>query len=340
MKGSPLHSQLPDRGRIPHYAIDSRLPSQNQKQALAGSYGTPGHANQYLTEDDAPATPEAGRITRLDSAGTLALPALPTLDALPLGPAPSSLIHQLTGITMFQFTPDAVDYIFDTAIFTLRWANTGIVSALNVNQAATLLGPYVFFNGIDEAIYCTDLTTNHYHMHATHNNVVVVIGRLDPGPAGTDVLISKWNAVSGDKEFRLAYDAATAKMQWVQNATSSYSANYLAEASYTAGNWFCAICSCCTGRKNKLALWQEGSALDDLAFNLATDTLPSLHNATAARTVIAAQDAGTGFTNWYQGDIALVFYKRLANSSTAWWDSITSLKQFVRLIMPYYCTVS
>ena len=63
------HSTLPDAGRIAHHIIDSQLPSSGEKSALEGSLNTPNTSNRYVTQDDAPTTPAASRILRLNSAG-------------------------------------------------------------------------------------------------------------------------------------------------------------------------------------------------------------------------------------------------------------------------------
>ncbi len=70
-----LHSGLPDAGVLGHALIDALLPTVGEKAALAGSYGTPGPDTPYLTAADAPTTPSAGRVVRLDGDGDLNLPA-------------------------------------------------------------------------------------------------------------------------------------------------------------------------------------------------------------------------------------------------------------------------
>ena len=67
------HSMLPDGGRTPHIVIDSHLPSAGQKDALEGSLNTPNASNRYVTQDDAPTTPTASRILRLNAAGIASL---------------------------------------------------------------------------------------------------------------------------------------------------------------------------------------------------------------------------------------------------------------------------
>jgi hypothetical protein len=69
------HEDLPDVGIHTHGEIDRLLPAQAEKDALLGSFGTPGYTNRYLTNGDAPAAPAASRLVRLDGAGILALPA-------------------------------------------------------------------------------------------------------------------------------------------------------------------------------------------------------------------------------------------------------------------------
>lgn len=45
------HAELPDVGLASHTAIDLQLPATNEKEALAGSPGTPSTSNPYLTAD-------------------------------------------------------------------------------------------------------------------------------------------------------------------------------------------------------------------------------------------------------------------------------------------------
>jgi hypothetical protein len=74
-RGDGLHSDLSDAGVLGHAVIDALLPDAGEKGALAGSYGSPGPANAFVTAADAPATPAPSRIVRLDGDGDLNLPA-------------------------------------------------------------------------------------------------------------------------------------------------------------------------------------------------------------------------------------------------------------------------
>ena len=45
------HANLPDAGQHSHFDIDLQLPEPNEKDALAGTVGTPSAANEYVTAD-------------------------------------------------------------------------------------------------------------------------------------------------------------------------------------------------------------------------------------------------------------------------------------------------
>lgn len=51
---------------------DSRFPTSGQKSALAGTSGTPGTGNKYITQDDVSATSSASKVPRLGAGGLLA----------------------------------------------------------------------------------------------------------------------------------------------------------------------------------------------------------------------------------------------------------------------------
>lgn len=50
---------------------DSRFPTSGQKSALAGSSGTPGSGNKYITQDDVSVTTSASKVPRMTSGGVL-----------------------------------------------------------------------------------------------------------------------------------------------------------------------------------------------------------------------------------------------------------------------------
>lgn len=78
------HNNTPQvGGQISYNDLDSppaltNLPSDGEKDALAGSSGTPSSSNTYITEDDATVIATASKVVRRGSSGEITVPATPT----------------------------------------------------------------------------------------------------------------------------------------------------------------------------------------------------------------------------------------------------------------------
>ena len=280
------------------------------------------------------------RLARLETHEHLAnvLYSGPSGSQIALGLTPFQFAMETAGPLMFLMTTPMLEVAWDSFTIASKWTTVGI-SAANARQAGSPLGSYYTFDGATEYLYAS--AGNHYHMHGTHNNVLVVIGRASSASAADGHFCTKYDEGSGLREFFMMYDDSEGQLAWYVGDDNTYDANQTVNSTnYTDDKWFLAVCTCKAGAKNKMAVWCEGTTVDSMAFIEAANVNAVIHNGTAALLGIGARDQVAGFTGFLNGDIALVFHKRILNTETVWWDDIDQIKSLVWQVMPHFCTVT
>lgn len=175
----------------------TQLPSSDQKNALAGTAGTPSATNKYVTADDVSATASASKIARADSNGKLntwidqlpnaSLTAGETISGATL-PAPVFIANANRNINTILQLPTS--------------ASSSVANSIALSISTTQWGSQTFNTGVNTRIQGVTIATSHsgatltarlYAVDGSHKPTGSILASGTTTASGS---LSRWNYIS------------------------------------------------------------------------------------------------------------------------------------------------